>query len=134
MARLLTRILLLTLTGSSLLVILILLLWLGDSGGTPEHPRNCDFSGLAYVLSLGLLLISTLLATSCYLNLRRPVRQNKLYSALSFFLLPALLCLITAGSLQGEGIPLLCIVFLPFFTLLTIGFRRFRKSLPPIDG
>ena len=134
MAKLLTLILLLTLTGSSLLVVLILLIWLRDSGGTPEHPRNCDFSGLAYVFSLGLLLFSTLLATSCYLNLRRSVRQNKLYSALSFFLLPGLLCLITAGSLLDEGIPLLCIVFLPFFTLLTIGFRRFRKSLRRTDG
>lgn len=82
----------------------------------------------AYPIGIGTIVLQTILAGSSYLNLIKTVRNNRLYSALSFFLLPVLFSLYLYTLTFFDEIKFLLIVELPFFTILSAGFIRFRKQ------
>jgi hypothetical protein len=105
----------------------------------PAHQHACDMSGLAYGLSLGIILSLTLSATTIYLNLKTQVRDNTFYSTLSFFLLPlivAILLLVSIGDPAAEWL-FFSITLLPFITAISFYFYRFRNTIPhyeiPVD-
>ena len=89
---------------------------------------HCEFN-LAYGFAIGLPLMQTVLALFCFLNLLKTIRNNRFYSALSFFLLPVLFLLWFLWELTGCGkdlsyfnflndiLPVL-IINVPFFILL----------------
>ncbi len=85
----------------------------------------------AYAVSIAIILVQAILATSSYFNLYRAVRSNALYSALSFFMLPVLFLLYYfIEVLDREDITFfLLLVELPFYTLLLLGFFWFRKAV-----
>jgi hypothetical protein len=91
------------------------------------YPCEANF---AYAFAVGLPLIQTVLALSSYLNLIKTVRNNPFYSALSFFLLPALFLLqfLFGVGFDYDDTLFLLIIDAPFFLLLGLGFLWFRKN------
>jgi len=81
---------------------------------------------MGFHLAVGVILMQTILATSSYLNLIKIVRNNSLYSALSFFALPFLLMTGFTSTLHRQELAFL-LIEIPFFTLLLFGFLWFRK-------
>lgn len=108
---------------STITAIIIVILTEPDSF---KHPYEVS---IAYPISIGMIMLQTISALGSYLNLIKTVRNNRLYSALSFFLLPVLFFLYSLLFLgEKDIIPFLLIVELPFFTLLSTGFIWFRKQ------
>jgi hypothetical protein len=86
-------------------------------------------SAMAFGFAVGFPLVQTVLASGIYLNLFKAVRNNHVFSALSFFLLPLiLLCFFFREDFDADTLPLLSIN-IPFFMLLLLGFLWFRKKI-----
>jgi hypothetical protein len=91
---------------------------------------QCDMSGIAYGVAIGMVVLLTASATTIYLNLKYQVRNNTFYSILSFFLLPAVLATLLIASLGEwkDTWPLYAIITLPFMAAMLFHFLQFRRN------
>ena len=106
------------------LTLIIFLVWLLSTVITVTVLAIGNYNSIfAYITSLSIIWMQSILALSSYLNLFKTVRNNRLYSALSFFALPVLLMLVIPWDFTA-----LLIIELPFFILLLVGFLWFRKK------
>ena len=110
---------------SSILAVSIVAIFFDPPIPIERTIREVNF---AYACALGLVLTQTILALSIYLNLFKTIRNNRLFSALSFFLLPMLFLLgLLLENLSLDTTLFFSIIDIPFFTLLLLGFLWFRK-------
>lgn len=131
MAKRLTILLLLNLLTS--LAVTTLLLGLIRSRRTVDaYTLHSDFSGLLFGVAWGVIILMIISSATLYLNLYKKVRGTPWLSLLSFFLLPlttATTLLLLMGAI-AESMPEYAAIFLPYFFILCIQYKRFRRSMP----
>ena len=88
---------------------------------------DSDFKNLPYGIAIGINLCFFLVSFSILLNMKKQVRANILYQALSFFLLPCMLVLLLFFAMWDEPWPgvLFCI---PYLIVLFVFFVRSKKQ------
>ncbi|PIF44722.1 hypothetical protein CLU96_1716 [Chryseobacterium sp. 52] len=96
-----------------------------------EPPRNCDMSGLAYVLLIFWILSMSIVSFSSLLSLLKPF-QGKIERWLCWFLLPILttgyfFVEISGGKIDGDGIAFFLIANLPWFLLWGVYYSNLKK-------
>lgn len=96
----------------------------------PVNDNSCDMSGILYGISIGFIVVMTVGTTTIFLNLYKEVRDSYFYSLISFLFIPltiALISIICIGDFR-DGRKEYSAIFIPFLSLLTIYFLKFRKS------
>jgi|GEM_PF-4829710 len=74
-------------------------------------------------------LALALCSLTVFLNVSDKVRHNKLYSSLTFFLLPLIAITVYSVVMVGSMYPSL-LISLPFFVVHTIFYVKFFRSIP----
>ncbi|WP_316737533.1 hypothetical protein [Pedobacter aquatilis] len=89
---------------------------------------DTDFKNLPYGIAVGVNLFLFLGTFTIFLNLKKSVRDNPLWSLLSFFLLPGLFILFALLAMWDEPWPgvLFCV---PYLLMLGFFFLRYRKEV-----
>jgi len=88
---------------------------------------DSDFKNLPYGIAIAINLFLLLGSVTILLNLQGQVRDNKLYRALSFFLLPSIFLLVVLFAMWNQPWPsvLFCV---PYFIVLYIFFVRSKRQ------
>lgn len=112
-------------------VILIIYMMITEVPRDNEHPRNCDMSGIAYVLLIFWILSMTISSFSSLFSLLK-VFQGKIRRWLCWFLLPILtagyfFAQMYDGKIDGEAVVFLLISNLPWFLLWGVYYSKFNS-------
>jgi hypothetical protein len=96
-----------------------------------NYHHNCDMIGLAYAISLGIIIMLSLSSFTALLSLLR-FFQNTIRIGLCWFLLPLLITLysylsMSDGKLDFEGIGIFLIVYVPWFSFWGFYYYRYKK-------
>jgi heme/copper-type cytochrome/quinol oxidase subunit 2 len=96
-----------------------------------NYHHNCDMSGLAYAISLGIIIMLSLSSFTALLSLLR-FFQNTIRIGLCWFLLPLLITLysyvsLSDGKLDFEGIGISFILYVPWFSFWGLYYYRYKK-------
>ncbi|KLT67329.1 hypothetical protein [Pedobacter sp. BMA] len=89
---------------------------------------DSDMKNLPYGIAIGFNLYLFLGTLSVFFNLNQNIRENSLWSALSFFLLPAIFLLLSLFAMWDEAWPGV-LYGLPYFIILSICYLGFRKNM-----
>jgi hypothetical protein len=105
---------------STIISIVLLILFLNATKEVRDEPRNCDMSGLAYVFIVFWILFLSILSLSSLLSLLKSF-HGKIKTILCWFLLPVIASVfsffsITDGKVDGEEIVVFLIMNLPWLT------------------
>ena len=113
-----------------LTTISILLFYNKEMGSLEGNSGVTLFIIGGFILSLTM----TILSTTVFLNIYDPIRNDKLRSFLTFFLLPILLTfIIFLSNKDFDMLPLYLILTMPFLLTQSYFYRQFRKSLTEIN-
>ncbi|KFF17666.1 hypothetical protein [Chryseobacterium sp. JM1] len=112
-------------------VILIIYMMITEVPRDDEHLRNCDMSGIAYVLLIFWVLSMTISSFSSLFSLLKSF-QGKIRRWLCWFLLPILITgyffiEISGGKMDGQGVVFLLISNLPWFLLWGVYYSKFNS-------
>jgi hypothetical protein len=131
MRRRLTAILLTTVVFSLPITMLGIKLLLG-----PADRKTPDMQDLAYGLALFMILVLSLSSTTIYLNLLPGIRNSKVYSFSSFFLLPIISAMFSIDSMDGfkHDQPIFSMMVIPFFVIMGFHYVRFRNRKSGIEA
>lgn len=96
----------------------------------PHNRMRCDMSGIVYGIGIGLIIFLTIGCLPIFFNLKKKIRKNIFYSVSSFFLVPSIITILSIIYMGdfSESIKEYSAMFIPFFSILTYFFHRFRKS------
>lgn len=91
---------------------------------------RCDMSGIVYGIGIGIIMFLTIGLAPIFLNLNKKVRESSFYSLTSFFFIPFIITIISIFYMGDilESIKEYSVMFIPFFSILTYFFLKFRKS------
>lgn len=107
------------------------ILWL-ITQNTTKSPHDDTWKGILFVWNTFGVLLLSIGSSTLFLNCLKMVRDNKLCSFVSFFLVPVLIVLweIGVGRTSRERsiseIAVLCPIIAPFILCLSIGYLLFR--------
>lgn len=131
MVKHLSKILSLIFSFSFSFIITTVLLFITQSMRPLNHNRmRCDMSGIVYGMGIGLIIFMTIGLIPIFFNLNKRVRENTFYSFTSLFLFPSIITVISIIYIGdfSESIKEYSSIFIPFLSILTFFFFKFRKS------
>ncbi|WP_312298088.1 hypothetical protein [Chryseobacterium sp.] len=121
---------------STLVTVVLLIVFLSATREVREHPRNCDMSGLAYAFAIFWILFLSVLSLSSLLSVLRPF-QGKIKTVLCWFLLPGVaigsLFAIPDGKVSKDDILLFLIMNMPWLVIWTFYYFRMNSRFNRID-
>ena len=105
------------------------ILWLINQN-TIKSPHDDTWKGILFVLNTFGVLLLSIGSSTLFLNCLEKVRHNKLYSFLSFFLVPILMVLwdVSKRMSRGQSISEITVwypIVVPFILCLSIGYILF---------
>lgn len=87
---------------------------------------DTDLKNMPYGIAIGFNVLLALGTFPIFLNRNSQVSKHILLSALSFFLLPVVIMVCLAFSLEEEAWT--CVLFcMPYFIVLSVFFKRYRN-------
>ena len=122
---------------STIISIVLLILFLNATQEVRDEPRNCDMSGLAYVFIFFWILFLSILSLSSLLSLLKPF-HGKIKTILCWFLLPAIASVfsffsITDGKVDGEETVVFLIMNLPWLAFWIFYYYRLNTRFNITD-
>jgi cytochrome bd-type quinol oxidase subunit 2 len=102
----------------------------------PADRKTPDMQDLVYGLALFMILVLFLSSTTIYLNLLPRIRNSKVYSFSSFFLLPIITAMLSIASMDGfkHDQPIFSMMVIPFFVIMAFHYVRFRNRKPGVEA
>lgn len=114
---------------STLISVVLLILFLNVTKDAQKVSRNCDMSGLVYGFTIFWIVFLSILSVSSLLSLLKPF-YGKIQTALCWFLLPVTASVfsfftITNGKIGGEEVFVFLIMNLPWLAFWMFYYDRF---------
>ena len=125
-----TLILFFTTLLSLLISTIIVALLISKRQENSNSHHNCDMSGIAFGIAWFTIIFMALGSNTIYLNCYKKVRENPVYAALSFFLIPTTIAIIIVFSLGDVNTEwrLYLGMTLPYLIILSFHYFRFTRK------
>jgi O-antigen/teichoic acid export membrane protein len=102
----------------------------------PADRETPDMQDLAYGLALFMIFVLSLSSTTIYLNLLPGIRNSRVYSISSFFLLPIISAILSIASMDGfkHDRPIFSMMVIPFFVIMAFHYVIFQNRKPGVEA